>query len=53
MVAYVMFCSLIILVLQANGKARPCMVSEFLEKPHDAASEEIVKNVAGVAYNGM
>ena len=29
------------------------MVSEFFEKPHDPASEEIVKNVAGVAYNGV
>ncbi|KAF8730042.1 hypothetical protein AX14_005772 [Amanita brunnescens Koide BX004] len=34
----------------ASGKVRPCMVSEFLEKPHDAASEEILKNCAGLAY---
>ena len=48
------FCSLMIIpISQANGKAKPCMVSEFFEKPHDPASEEIVKNVAGVAYNGV
>jgi len=34
----------------ASGNARPCMVSEFFEKPHDTASEEIVKNCAGLAY---
>ena len=28
------------------------MVSEFFEKPHDTASEEIVKNCAGLAYAG-
>ena len=28
------------------------MVSDFFEKPHDTASEEIVKNCAGLAYAG-
>ena len=53
MVVYVKFCSLISAFSQANGKAKQCMVSEFFDKPYDAASEEVVKNCAGVAYNSV
>ena len=53
MIVYVKFCSLMSIVSQANGKAKPCMVSEFFDKPYDAATEEVVKNCAGVAYNSV
>ncbi|KAK2464322.1 hypothetical protein APHAL10511_003779 [Amanita phalloides] len=33
-----------------SGKARPSMVSKSFEKAHDVASEEILKNCAGLAY---
>ena len=52
MVVCAKFYSLITILPQASGKARLCMVSEFFEKPHDAASEEILKNCAGLAYAG-